>query len=457
MKCLATLCLMLCCVLPAFSQITLTENDIQALIGTTHEYITYSLDEPANDIQALINMDGANQTWDFTTLPFDEDESVRSTKTIATEAPADAPGHNEAPFNQADYVIIDEIGTDSVSYDFLQSGADGAYFLGTTSAHGTNSEVRSTYHSPILILPLPATYGDTWMSNATFTLIGGGNTDDIEETLDNEMDGYGTLMLPHGSFEVLRQKQEMTLVTPFVTTNQTHYFYYTKAFDVVAGISALELPFGTYYLASYNSPADGGGGTATPPATAPADLSPDDNATEQSTALTLAWSPVGDATGYHLQVATDAAFTTLIVDDDTLTTTAYEFSDLDPSTTYYWQVRATNSAGNGPFSDAHTFTTASTNTATEDPDVPATFHLHANYPNPFNPSTEIRFDLHRPATVSLVVTDLTGRIVAHLADESLPAGPYRYTFDAAHLASGLYLYRLTAGSQTNTRPMLLVK
>ncbi|HMB91119.1 MAG TPA: hypothetical protein VKP65_09755 [Rhodothermales bacterium] len=221
MKGLATLCLMMCCVLPAFSQITLTENDIQVLIGTTQEYITYSRDEPADAIEALIDMDGANQTWDFTVLPFDEDESVRTTKTLATEAPLDAPGHVEAPFNQADYVLIDEIGTDSVNYDFLQSGTDGVYFMGTTGAYGTNSEVRSAYHSPILILPLPATYGDTWTSNGTYTITGDGTTYDIEETLDNEMDGYGTLVLPHGSFEVLRQKQEMTLETPFGTTTQT--------------------------------------------------------------------------------------------------------------------------------------------------------------------------------------------------------------------------------------------
>lgn len=356
MKCVATLCLMMCYVLPAFGQIILTENDIQALVGTTQVFITYSTDERPDAIQALINTDGANQTWDFTVLPFDEDESVRTTKTLATEAPADAPGHGEAPFNQADYVLIDAIGADSVNYDFLQSGTDGVYFLGTTGAYGTNSEVRSTYDSPILLLPLPATYGDTWTSNATFTLTDGGNTYEIEETLNNEMDGYGTLILPHGSFEVLRQKQVLSLATPFGTTQQTNYFYYTNAVDVVAGMSAIELPFGTYYLASYNRPADG-----------------------------------------------------------------------DP------------------------------NTASENLDVPATFSLHANYPNPFNPSTEIRFDLHQQATVSLVVTDLAGRIVAHLADESLSVGTYRYTFDATTLSSGLYLYRLTAGSHSATRPMLLVK
>ena len=85
------------------------------------------------------------------------------------------------------------------------------------------------------------------------------------------------------------------------------------------------------------------------------------------------------------------------------------------------------------------------------------FKLQANYPNPFNPSTEIRFNLPRASEVRLTVHDLLGRKVATLVDERLPAGSQTVTFDAGNLSSGVYLYRLQADGYSETRKMLLVK
>ena len=85
------------------------------------------------------------------------------------------------------------------------------------------------------------------------------------------------------------------------------------------------------------------------------------------------------------------------------------------------------------------------------------FQLKANYPNPFNPSTEISFSLPRTAEVRLTVLDLMGRKVATLVDEWLPAGNRTVTFDAGNLSSGVYLYRLQADGYTETRKMMLVK
>ena len=101
--------------------------------------------------------------------------------------------------------------------------------------------------------------------------------------------------------------------------------------------------------------------------------------------------------------------------------------------------------------------------------LPAEFVLEQNYPNPFNPSTTITFSLPSQSsthakgrvgegsTVSLKVFDLLGREVATLVNEEKPAGSYRTTFNASQLPSGVYFYRLEAGSFTQTRKLLLLK
>ena len=87
-----------------------------------------------------------------------------------------------------------------------------------------------------------------------------------------------------------------------------------------------------------------------------------------------------------------------------------------------------------------------------DHDAPSAFALLGNYPNPFNPSTSIRFDLPAPAEVGVAVFDLMGRRVLDLPARTLPAGPdQKIMLDAAALASGTYLYRVTARSRGTVR------
>jgi len=89
--------------------------------------------------------------------------------------------------------------------------------------------------------------------------------------------------------------------------------------------------------------------------------------------------------------------------------------------------------------------------------VPAEFALEQNFPNPFNPETAIRFQITDYGRVRLVVYDLLGRQVATLVDEYRDRGTYSVKFDASNLASGTYIYRLTASGLTATRRMMLVK
>jgi hypothetical protein len=90
-------------------------------------------------------------------------------------------------------------------------------------------------------------------------------------------------------------------------------------------------------------------------------------------------------------------------------------------------------------------------------DLPTMYGLSQNYPNPFNPTTVVSFQLPAASMVRLVVYDLIGREIAVLVNEHRAAGTYAVTFDAHGLASGMYIYRIFAGSFVQTRGMLLVK
>lgn len=89
--------------------------------------------------------------------------------------------------------------------------------------------------------------------------------------------------------------------------------------------------------------------------------------------------------------------------------------------------------------------------------LPQNYDLSQNYPNPFNPSTRIQFALPQAGNVSLRIYDVLGKEVAVLIDEIKEAGYYDVYFDAGHLASGIYIYRLAADNFVQSKKMLLIK
>jgi hypothetical protein len=89
--------------------------------------------------------------------------------------------------------------------------------------------------------------------------------------------------------------------------------------------------------------------------------------------------------------------------------------------------------------------------------VPEEFALEQNYPNPFNPVTTVRYQVPQEARVTLTVYDLLGRVVAVLVDEVQKPGYRAAEWNAAGVASGVYFYRLDAGSFSQVRRMMLVK
>ncbi|MGC8654760.1 MAG: T9SS type A sorting domain-containing protein, partial [Candidatus Kryptoniota bacterium] len=89
--------------------------------------------------------------------------------------------------------------------------------------------------------------------------------------------------------------------------------------------------------------------------------------------------------------------------------------------------------------------------------LPAHFSLNQNYPNPFNPATNISFSIPSKSFVSLKVFDALGREVATLLSEELPPGMYSQQWNAQGFPSGVYFYRLQAGSFTDTKKLILLK
>ena len=89
--------------------------------------------------------------------------------------------------------------------------------------------------------------------------------------------------------------------------------------------------------------------------------------------------------------------------------------------------------------------------------LPTHFSLDQNYPNPFNPATTISFSLPSKSFVSLKVFDVLGREVSTLVSEELSVGTYSWSWNAEGLASGIYFYRLQAGTFSETKKLVLIK
>jgi hypothetical protein len=85
------------------------------------------------------------------------------------------------------------------------------------------------------------------------------------------------------------------------------------------------------------------------------------------------------------------------------------------------------------------------------------YDLCINYPNPFNPTTQINYIVKQPGHVSLKVYDIIGNEVAILVDEVQPEGSHSITFNAGNLASGVYLYTLIVNDYMAVRKMSLIK
>ena len=227
-------------------------------------------------------------------------------------------------------------------------------------------------------------------------------------------------------------------------TSGTMYYWRVRSFD------------GTVYSAysSIGNFATAAGNFSVIPVAA----SPAEGTTITSSSSSLSWflPTNGDVKGYQLQFSKKIEMenpVTIIANESN-----YEISGLESNTEYYWRVRSFNSGNEfSEFSGIEKFKT-STITSIENKDqLPTEFSLQQNFPNPFNPSTTISFNIAKEGFFSLDVFNVLGEKVASLAHNHFHVGNYSIRFDAGSLSSGIYFYKLSGTNILLVKKMLLVK
>jgi len=184
-----------------------------------------------------------------------------------------------------------------------------------------------------------------------------------------------------------------------------------------------------------------------------------------NTSAILTWDiPVPTETHlkYDLQYSKNANFTNAVTKSN-LTNAAMQVVGLDANSTYYWRVLSKNDLGSiSSYSATGSFKTSGA-TAVEDKEiVPTQFELSQNYPNPFNPTTKITYALPQNSFVNIKVYDMLGREVKSLVNNDMLAGNHSVEWNGLDnsgnkVASGAYIYRITAGNFVSTKKMVLLK
>ncbi len=181
------------------------------------------------------------------------------------------------------------------------------------------------------------------------------------------------------------------------------------------------------------------------------------DSTIQSTPVQLSWQLTGSQTPVSIWINSGRTNPPPFVTSISGTSTSFSDTLRDGDGVYYWQVNQVFGWGtvNGP---VWSFTKTTVNGVTDiSRALPISTNIASAYPNPFNPTTTIRYSIAHPSNVTLQVFDLTGKVVATLANGRQSTGSYEVMWDASKLNSGIYFYRLTADNQSFTGRMLLIK
>ncbi|HEY6171975.1 MAG TPA: T9SS type A sorting domain-containing protein, partial [Candidatus Kapabacteria bacterium] len=185
------------------------------------------------------------------------------------------------------------------------------------------------------------------------------------------------------------------------------------------------------YQDIYKQKIDAGTGGGNNVTVAPGLLLPPDMQQISGTDATLVWGSVPNAVKYHLQVATDAAFTTIITDDATLTDTSKTITSLGANTTYYWRVSGISSEGQaGPWAGMRSFITMASGVASEE---------HSNIsisPNPASDHLTIEFGTAQVSSVDIY--DILGNHVLH----SDAQGITKLVLPVSNFVPGSYTVRI---------------
>ncbi len=155
-----------------------------------------------------------------------------------------------------------------------------------------------------------------------------------------------------------------------------------------------------------------------------------------------------DSCDQHSNIFLNPAFADTAADDYHLLAASPCIDAGDPNISY---------DPDGSVSDIGAFYYHQTNAEPSAATLPTVHQLHPNWPNPFNPTTTIHYDVAQTGQVRLTIYNLLGQEITQLIDKQLSAGSYRVTWNASNLPSGLYLCQMEVGGFVQTRKMILLK
>lgn len=192
---------------------------------------------------------------------------------------------------------------------------------------------------------------------------------------------------------------------------------------------------------------------------APVLILPQNNATNQLQFVTLLWDSNSYATSFRVQLSTDSMFSSNIIFDSSVANTPLQMRPnfLTLGMKYYWRVNATNFLGISPWSVIWNFTIRTVGIQLISSEIPDSYKLLNNYPNPFNPITKIRFQIPKTSNVEIKIFDITGKNIYNLVNGIIKEGIYEYLFDASSLASGIYFVKMQAENYTGIHRIAYVK
>ena len=228
---------------------------------------------------------------------------------------------------------------------------------------------------------------------------------------------------------------------------QTAYFWRVKASNIVG-----ESNFSQTYNFTTGFPVT------------PVLLFPADSSLDVSVNPLLSWNKSLTAESYRLQLSHSTSFNNqlLLIDSSGIIDTSINIENLNPIAYYFWRIAAENQYGLSKWSSVYRFKTREVLSVENEKEIPTEYSLSQNFPNPFNPSTTIRYSLPEACFVSLKVYNVLGQEVEILVNEYKNKGIYEVTFPAVNetvknLPSNIYIYRIVTEKYSASRKMILLK
>lgn len=189
-------------------------------------------------------------------------------------------------------------------------------------------------------------------------------------------------------------------------------------------------------------------------------VSPTNDSTVYRSNIQFTWRSAAATDYYQLQISSGEDFTTIIYEQTRISGLTVAVDSLMADTVYHWRVRGLNFSGPGAWSDSWRFRTNNsppTGVKENPQSLPLDFAIYQSYPNPFNPSTTVRYDVPVAMHVSLKVYNVFGQEVATLVNEKKSAGRHQVEWNAAGVASGVYFYRIQTSDYVATKKLILLR